>query len=149
GPWHFSPPSLATHQGRAYPLRPRRQRHAQDRALPRGRAACLACPANGQGGRGRAMNPLETLLARLPDARKAGNGWSARCPAHDDRRASLSVAQGDDGAALVKCHAGCDTSAILAAVGMKLADLFPPKAGPTPTRNGKPTTGGRTFASAK
>jgi hypothetical protein len=95
------------------------------------------------------MTPLETLLARLPDARKAGNGWSARCPAHDDRRGSLSIAQGDDGTALVKCHAGCDTSAILAAVGLKLANLFPPKAGPTPTRNGKPTPSGRTFATAK
>jgi hypothetical protein len=95
------------------------------------------------------MTPLETLLARLPGARKAGNGWSARCPAHDDRRASLSIAQGDDGKVLVKCHAGCDTAAILAAVGLKPANLFPSKAGPTPTRNGKPTPGGRTFARAK
>jgi hypothetical protein len=95
------------------------------------------------------MTPLETLLARLPNARKAGNGWSARCPVHDDRRASLSIAQGDDGKALVMCHAGCDTSAILAAIGMTLADLFPSKAGPSPTRNGKPATVGRTFATAK
>jgi hypothetical protein len=95
------------------------------------------------------MTPIENLLAKLPDTKKAGNGWSASCPAHDDRRASLSIAQGDDGTALVKCHAGCDTSAILAAVGMKLADLFPPKAGATPTYNGKPASGGRTFATAK
>jgi hypothetical protein len=94
------------------------------------------------------MTPIETLLARLPGAKKAGNGWSARCPVHDDRRASLSIGQGDDGTALLKCHAGCATSAILAAVGLKLADLFPPKAGPTPNRNGKPATGGRTFATA-
>jgi hypothetical protein len=95
------------------------------------------------------MTPLETLLAKLPGAKKASNGWSARCPAHDDRRESLSIAQGDDGTALVKCHAGCHTSAILAVLGLKMADLFPPKAGPTPTRNGKPTPGGRTFAKAK
>ena len=95
------------------------------------------------------MTPLETLLARLPNARKAGNGWSARCPAHDDRRASLSIAQGDDGTALVKCHAGCDTAAILAAVGLKLADLFPPKVAATPNRNSKLASGGRTFATAK
>jgi hypothetical protein len=94
------------------------------------------------------VNPLETLLAKLPDAKKAGNGWSARCPAHDDRRASLSISQGDGGTVLVKCHAGCDASAILAAVGLTLADLFPPKAGPTPTGNGKPAPGGRTFATA-
>src|SRR5215475_9818180 len=95
------------------------------------------------------MTPLETLLAKLPGAKKAGNGWSARCPAHDDRRASLSIAQGDDGTALVKCHAGCDTAAILAAIGLKLADLFPPKPVATPTRNGKPAPGGRTFPTAK
>jgi hypothetical protein len=95
------------------------------------------------------MTPIENLLAKLPGAKKASNGWSARCPAHDDRRASLSVAQGDDGTALVKCHAGCDTSAILAAVGLKLADLFPPKGGLTPTHNGKPASGGRKFATAK
>ena len=79
------------------------------------------------------MTPLETLLARLPDAKKTGNNWSARCPAHDDRRASLSIAQGDGGTVLVKCHAGCDTATILAAVGMRLADLFPPKHGSKPT----------------
>jgi hypothetical protein len=95
------------------------------------------------------MTPLETLLARLSGAKKAGNGWSARCPAHDDRRASLSIAQDHDGTVLVKCHAGCNTSAIVAAVGLKLADLFPTKAGATPTRNSKPTAGGRNFSSAK
>lgn len=84
------------------------------------------------------MTPLEKLLAKLPGARKIGKGWSARCPAHEDRKASLSVSAGDDGTALVKCHAGCDTSAILAAVGLKLADLFPQKAG-----------GWRTFTTAK
>ncbi len=95
------------------------------------------------------MTPLETLLARLSGVKKTSNGWSACCPAHDDRRASLSIAQGGDGTALVKCHAGCDTAAVLAAVGLKLADLFPPKASPTPTRNGKPASSGRTFATAK
>jgi hypothetical protein len=95
------------------------------------------------------MTPLENLLAKLPGAKRAGNGWSARCPAHDDRRASLSIAEGDDGAALVRCHAGCDTSAVLAAVGLKLADLFPANAGLTPARNGNPATGGRTFTTAK
>ena len=89
------------------------------------------------------------LLAKLPGARKAGKGWSARCPAHHDRRASLSVSEGDDGAALVKCHAGCNASAILAAIGMTLADLFPVETGPRANRNGKPKTGGIIFATAK
>lgn len=58
-------------------------------------------------------------------ARKAGSGWSAKCPAHDDRNASLSISAGDDGRTLVKCHAGCATDAVLHATGLKLSDLFP------------------------
>jgi hypothetical protein len=92
------------------------------------------------------MSPLETLLAKLSGVKKAGKGWSARCPAHEDRNASLSVSEGDDGRALVKCHAGCDTSAVLAAIDLKLANLFPAKAGATPNNNGKPS---RTFATAE
>lgn len=94
------------------------------------------------------MTPVELLLSKLPDARKAGNGWSVRCPAHEDRKASLSVSAGGDGTALVKCHAGCDTLAIVSAVGLKLSDLFPHKAGATPANNGKPPATGRTFATA-
>lgn len=73
------------------------------------------------------MTPLELQLSKLPDARKSGHGWSARCPAHEDRRASLSVSTGDDGRVLLHCHAGCDPLAIVAALGLGLADLFPAK----------------------
>jgi hypothetical protein len=94
------------------------------------------------------MTPIEALLAKLPGAKKAGNRWSAFCPAHEDLRASLSVAEGEDGTVLVKCHAGCETSAILSAVGLNLADLFPAKAGPQPSLNSKPRPIERTFPTA-
>jgi hypothetical protein len=94
------------------------------------------------------MTPFEILLGKLPDARKAGKGWLARCPAHDDRRASLSVSEGDDGTALVKCHAGCETSAILSAVGLKWTDLFPTKAGSSSKRHGKPKPAAPAFPTA-
>jgi hypothetical protein len=68
------------------------------------------------------MSPVELLISKLPGAKKSGAGWSCRCPAHDDQQASLSVSAGDDGTALVKCHAGCKTSAVLAALGLTLAD---------------------------
>jgi hypothetical protein len=81
------------------------------------------------------MAPIERLLATLPDAKRTGNGWSARCPAHDDRRASLSIGEGEDGRALVKCHAGCTVDAICGAVGLRVADLMPPAdAIPTPSK---------------
>ena len=51
--------------------------------------------------------------------------FMAQCPAegHDDRKASLSVAQGDVGA-VVCCQVGCDTRAVLAALGLGWPDLF-------------------------
>jgi len=97
------------------------------------------------------MTPVETLLAKLPDAKKNGDGWSARCPAHEDGRASLSIAEGDDGRALVKCHAGCRADAICAAVGLSVLDLMPTAdtlAIPGKhSRNGKPSTS--TYQAAK
>jgi len=69
----------------------------------------------------------EELAARLPDARRTSNGWEARCPAHEDRNASLGIAEGKDGRVLLNCHAGCTFPAIVAALGVKPADLFPPK----------------------
>ena len=71
------------------------------------------------------MTPVDSILSKLPDARPNGSGWITRCPAHDDGRASLSVAVGDDGRALVHCHAGCTPEAIVSAMGLKLADLMP------------------------
>src|SRR5262249_52921107 len=95
------------------------------------------------------MTPVRILISKLSAAKKAGEGWLARCPAHDDQRASLSVSEGDDGRALIKCHASCDTAAILSAVGLKLAELFPARAKGPPSRNGKPASGGRSFPTAK
>lgn len=94
------------------------------------------------------MTSTDALLAKLHGARKTGKGWSAHCPAHEDRTASLSVSEGDDGRALLKCHAGCDTSVILSVLGLKLADLFPPKPDPKSNHNGKPNPSGGTFPTA-
>lgn len=51
----------------------------------------------------------------------------ARCPSHDDRNPSLSIAEGEDGRALLCCHSdkGCTTERIVAALGLKMADLMP------------------------
>ena len=57
--------------------------------------------------------------------RRAGNGWLARCPAHEDRSPSLSISD-VDGRVLIHCHAGCKFEDIVAAVGMRPTDLFPP-----------------------
>lgn len=68
--------------------------------------------------------PVQRLLQRLDYVRASTEGWTARCPAHDDREPSLAVAIGADGRALVHCFAGCDAQRIVAAVGLELSDLF-------------------------
>lgn len=52
-----------------------------------------------------------------------GAQWSARCPAHHDRNASLSVHVGEHAIA-IHCHAGCDKNAIVDALSMTWHDFF-------------------------
>jgi putative DNA primase/helicase len=88
------------------------------------------------------MTPVELLLSKLPNAKRQGKEWAARCPAHEDKRPSLSISEGEGGRALVHCHAGCTPEEIVAALGMKLADLMPETpttARPMPRATRKPT----------
>ena len=62
------------------------------------------------------------VAARL-HARRCGAGWIACCPAHDDRTPSLSIRAGRDGRVLLRCWAGCDTAAVLAAAGLAWRDV--------------------------
>jgi putative DNA primase/helicase len=67
---------------------------------------------------------LETLKA-LPGFKSAGkNQWEARCPGHEDRKASLSISVGADDRILLHCFAGCDLARILEAAGIAERDLF-------------------------
>lgn len=68
-------------------------------------------------------------LRRHPDAR-GRESIRTTCPAHHDTKPSLVVTR-DDGKALVRCFAGCRTPAIVAALDLKMADLFsgPPQPG--------------------
>jgi len=68
---------------------------------------------------------VQGLLGRLEKVKSGESGWTARCPAHDDDSPSLSVSEGDDGRALVNCHAGCTNEDVVAALGLELSDLFP------------------------
>lgn len=70
----------------------------------------------------------EALLAQLDSVKRTGDGrWIARCPAHEDRRASLAVRELGDGRVLAHCFAGCSINEVLGAVGLDLAALFPEK----------------------
>ena len=75
-----------------------------------------------------ASAPVELVLSRVDGVKATGSGhWDARCPAHDDHRQSLSVTEGDDGRVLLRCHAGCPTESVVAAMDLTMADLFLPR----------------------
>lgn len=67
------------------------------------------------------------VLGRLAKVRPHGErAWMACCPAHADKNPSLSVSEGADGRTLLKCFAGCSAEAVVAALGLKMADLMGP-----------------------
>lgn len=70
-------------------------------------------------------DPVGLILPRLDGVRQSGRGWIAKCPAHEDRNASLSIGAGDDGRVLLHCFALCPAFDVVAAIGLTLADLFP------------------------
>lgn len=71
----------------------------------------------------------DRLLDKLDGVKRAGpDRWVAKCPAHEDRRASLSIRELDDGRVLLHDFAGCGVEEILAAVGLDFDALFPERA---------------------
>ena len=67
---------------------------------------------------------FEEFLTRFTVDHRSGKSAQCRCPAHDDRKASLTITEADDGNILLHCHANCTPEAVTAAVGLKLSDLF-------------------------
>jgi hypothetical protein len=68
----------------------------------------------------------ETLAMALGGVR-SGRGFIACCPAHDDRKKSLSINDSDKGRVLVHCHYGCPQNQVWAAIR---AAGFQPNCGP-------------------
>jgi len=79
---------------------------------------------------------VEKIVSALEAKGMKGKGAAWQCPAHEDKRASLSVSIGKDGCALVKCHAGCKTADVLAAIGLEEKDLFPESEKRRPAKKG-------------
>jgi hypothetical protein len=87
--------------------------------------------------------PIGLILSGLAKHRQTGPGrWLGSCPGplhrRGDRNMSLSIGENAEGAALIHCFAGCEPAAILAALGLQLADLFPPKLAEPGYHGGKP-----------
>ncbi len=55
------------------------------------------------------------VIAKSLDGKRSGDGWRCHCPAHEDKRASLSLNISPEGKTLVRCHANCPQEAVIAA----------------------------------
>jgi hypothetical protein len=94
-------------------------------------------------------SPLDLVCSRLHKVRMRGPGmFTALCPAHEDRTPSLSGKELPDGRLLMKCQAGCSIHEVVGALGLTLADLFPPRepapgAGSSPERRRRLLTAGQ------
>lgn len=72
---------------------------------------------------------IEKILANpaLKRLKKSGKGYRADCPAQPDKKSqSLTIREGDDGRVLLHCFAGCAKADVVAAMGLTMADLYPP-----------------------
>lgn len=70
------------------------------------------------------------IFTRLDRLRQvAPQSWEACCPAHDDKRPSLTLRIGRDGNLLIKCQRnqgeGCPTALVMSAIDCTLEDLWP------------------------
>jgi hypothetical protein len=87
----------------------------------------------------RSQSPLDIhdVLSRLSGVRElgTGKGWIALCPAHEDRKPSLRIAEGSDGRVLLHCFAGCSPEEIVRAI-------FSPRASRSGSRAARRTPNG-------
>lgn len=67
---------------------------------------------------------LSEILNHFEKAERCGSGYHALCPAHADKKQSLSIGTGDGGRILLNCFAGCSVNDICNAAGLKVSDLF-------------------------
>ncbi len=74
------------------------------------------------------MATVTEFLSHFEAVRRVSGGWTARCPAHNDRRNSLGVSSSDS-KILLHCYAGCDPKRVVEAVGLRMRDLFPDNEG--------------------
>jgi hypothetical protein len=71
------------------------------------------------------VSATSKVLDRLQGIKQVAPGrWMTRCPAHEDRSPSLSVREMEDGRVLLHCFGGCPNGEVLAAMGLRMSDLF-------------------------
>lgn len=72
---------------------------------------------------GTAHDRALAIVGRCGGGRERKDGWMVCCPVHEDRHPSLAItAKGEK--VLLRCWAGCPTTAIVEAIGLCMSDLF-------------------------
>jgi hypothetical protein len=66
-----------------------------------------------------AIGETEMEFPLSPRAKRNGNGYIDHCPAHEDKKPSLSINYAPDGKLLLHCFAGCSFEEIINATGIK------------------------------
>jgi hypothetical protein len=65
------------------------------------------------------------VISRFSGVQQRRGYWMARCPAHNDKRQSLSIRIGNTGALVVRCHVGCSFGQVRNALGLDVGEFFP------------------------
>ncbi len=65
----------------------------------------------------------DKILSHFEVVHRYDSKAKCRCPAHNDRQASLTISKGQN-STLLHCHAGCNYKDILSAVGLSTKDLY-------------------------
>ena len=78
----------------------------------------------------RDMPSAQTIAEALGGARRLPDYWMARCPSHEDNKASLAIKDAPDGP-LWKCHAGCDQRTVTQA--LRDRNIIPERVSARPT----------------
>ena len=68
----------------------------------------------------------ELFRSKLQLVKPTSNGIEALCPAHDDKKASLTASLTNE-KILFKCQAGCSFESVVSALGMEENQFFAPK----------------------
>jgi putative DNA primase/helicase len=94
------------------------------------------------------MSDAARIAQALGGAKKTAGQWLCRCPVHDDKNPSMTIADTEDGGLVWHCFAGCDGRDILAPLlqrGLIEDDWrdrrpanFTPKRQPPPLNTDKP-----------
>ena len=77
------------------------------------------------------LGNLDKVLSRLEKVKSRGGGqYNALCPCHDEKTPSLGVKEVEPDKLIIHCF-GCGAGGldVVAALGLDIADLFPPDDG--------------------